>query len=84
MPLINKIPKIGHRAVRILENNIFVVNKLPDLRWRILDTFDAITPKYASTHKPEEVKNWFKKINCKNIHETKWCDCGWKAEKNKI
>ncbi len=82
MPLINKIPKIGYRAVRILENNIFVVNKLPDLRWRILDTFDAITPSYASTHTSEEVENWFKKINCKNIHKTNWNKCGWKGKKN--
>tara|TARA_B110000285_G_scaffold85951_1_gene98610 strand:- start:933 stop:1184 length:252 start_codon:yes stop_codon:yes gene_type:complete len=83
MPIINKIPKIGYRIVRIVENNIFVVNKHPDLKWRILDTFDAITPHYASTHNAEEVESWFKAIKCENIQKTNWSKCGWKGRKPK-
>jgi len=83
MPAINKIPKLGHRIVRILETNVLVVNKLPDLKWRILDTFDAITPHYASTHTGEEVESWFKEIGCENIHKTNWGRCGWKGKKPK-
>jgi SAM-dependent methyltransferase len=81
MPVINKIPKVGYRIVRIVENNILVVNKHPDLKWRVLDTFDAITPHYASTHTEKEVESWFKSIGCENVHKTGWNKCGWKGRK---
>lgn len=83
MPIIKKIPVLGHRIVRISENNFLVVNKQPDLKWRILDTFDAITPEYASTHTGEEVESWFKNAKCLDIHLTKWGRCAWKGKKNK-
>lgn len=33
----------------------------PDLDWRILDTFDYLTPTYASYHTYSEVTEWFKR-----------------------
>ena len=78
---IGKIPLIGIRIKQIIERNFLVINYLPNLKWRILDTFDAITPKYASTHSSKEVKSWFEDEKCKNITMTEWSKCGWKGQK---
>jgi hypothetical protein len=40
---------------------------LRDRRWRVLDTFDAITPYYASTHTSGELRSWFEKADCTDI-----------------
>jgi SAM-dependent methyltransferase len=42
---------------------------LRDGRWRVLDTFDAITPHYASTHTQAEVISWFTKAGCLAVKE---------------
>ncbi|MBY0309591.1 methyltransferase domain-containing protein [Patescibacteria group bacterium] len=43
---------------------------LRDARWRVLDTFDAITPHYATTHTKEEVVDWFTKAHCSDIKQS--------------
>lgn len=76
------------RPLPILGNLVTILNKyfipvvyLPDGRWRLLDTFDAITPYYASTHTQQEVIGWFKKINCHDILQTNWCTTSIKGLK---
>jgi len=69
------------RLTTFLEKHIFVNTNIPDVRWRVLDTFDAITPRYASTHTREEVEGWFRKSGCRNIKQIGWCPtsfCGIK------
>lgn len=46
---------------------------LPDMRWRVLDIFDAITPAIASTHSQEEVRAWLAAAGCTAIAPTPWC-----------
>lgn len=46
--------------------------RLPDVRWRILDTFDAVTPTYQSTHESYEVYRWFKEAGLQNIEPSDW------------
>ena len=45
---------------------------LPDVRWRLLDTFDAITPEIASTHSGEEVLGWMQEAGCIDIKTANW------------
>lgn len=76
-----KIP--GLRSVAgYLTRNIFPgVFYLRDGRWRVLDTFDAITPKFASTHTPEELKKWFEKSGCTDIITMPFGKTSFKAVK---
>ena len=46
------------RAVEYVERNWLVALWLKDPQWRVLDTFDAITPTIATTHTEEEVADW--------------------------
>jgi SAM-dependent methyltransferase len=46
---------------------------IPDVRWRVLDIFDGITPAYASTHVEEEVHRWMEEAGCNNVRTTSWC-----------
>jgi SAM-dependent methyltransferase/uncharacterized protein YbaR (Trm112 family) len=46
---------------------------IPDVRWRVLDTFDGITPAYASTHVEQEVHQWMQESGCVDVHTTPWC-----------
>jgi len=46
---------------------------LKDPRWRVLDTFDAITPQIASTHGEEEVAEWLTAAGCESVQRTPWC-----------
>lgn len=39
----------------------------PDPEWRVLDTFDNLSPRYQSRHTYEEVSGWFREGNLKNI-----------------
>ncbi len=72
--MVQKIPKYGDRISFFVGKYFFVCVMLPDINWRILDVFDAITPRYASTYKPEEVRSWLKSANCINIKQTDWAD----------
>jgi SAM-dependent methyltransferase len=81
IPPIAKIPLFGKRLNEILERNFFVINHASTVKWRVLDTFDGITPTYASTHSEEEVRSWFEKIGCKNIRRTDWNKGGYRGDK---
>ena len=43
------------------------INMHPNYQWRLLDTFDAYSPMYASTHTYIEVYQWFKDAGLENI-----------------
>lgn len=76
-PLLRKGKRIQrmHGALRYLEENWMVsLDYLPDPRWRVLDTFDAITPVIASTHTGEEVSGWMKAAGCIDIRTADWGD----------
>jgi SAM-dependent methyltransferase len=59
--------------VRHLERRWLVSLYLKDARWRVLDTFDAITPRIASTHTFDEVRAWLEQAGCTNVVQTPWC-----------
>ena len=51
--------------------------------WRVLNTFDAYSPRYASTHHWSEIYNWFKEANLENItlqNTNSICIRGWKKD----
>lgn len=61
------------RSANWIERNALVSLWLKDVRWRLLDTFDAITPAIASTHTTDEVAQWFEEAGCGNVERTPWC-----------
>ena len=61
------------RAVEHVERNWLVALWLKDARWRVLDTFDAITPQIATTHTEEEVADWLIAAGCESVRRTPWC-----------
>ena len=55
----------------------------PNYHWRLLDTFDAYSPMYASTHTYMEVYQWFKDAGLENIEllgENSIGIKGWKTK----
>lgn len=63
---------VASAAARYLDREWLPVAHVPDRRWRVLDTFDAITPAYASTHTSDEVRAWFKEVGCVDVRPTAW------------
>jgi SAM-dependent methyltransferase len=61
------------RAVDYVERNWLVSLWLKDPQWRVLDTFDAITPSHATTHTEEEVTEWLTTAGCESVKRTAWC-----------
>ena len=51
---------------------LFPMARLPDVRWRVLDTFDAVSPAYQSTHESHEVFRWFKDAGLSEIEPSDW------------
>ena len=54
----------------------------PNYHWRLLNTFDAYSPKYASTHTFPEVYNWFRNAGLEKIQllgKNSICIRGWKV-----
>ncbi len=80
---IKYFPFGGRKIVNFLEKKIMPVLDINDGRWRVLDMFDAITPVYASTHKPDEILSWFKEAGCKLIYKTNWADTSFVGIKPK-
>jgi SAM-dependent methyltransferase len=76
-----RIP-IARRLVHYLGKYFFVNIPLPDMRWRILDVFDAITPTYASTHTGEEMRKWLADAGCMGVLQTEWGDTSFVAVKS--
>jgi SAM-dependent methyltransferase len=73
-PLMREVKQLGLReTVRWIERNALVSLWLKDVRWRLLDTFDAITPAIATTHTTAEVRGWFERAGCGNVETTAWC-----------
>lgn len=71
----------GKKITKYLEMNVFPVLYTPSLMWRVLDIFDAITPKYASTHSVDEIVSWFRETGCREIKKTNWGDSAFKGIK---
>lgn len=74
----------GGRIVYALETRVLVNVRLPDLHWRVLDVFDAITPHFASTHTAEEVRVWFAGAGCTGIRQTDWCATSFVAQRGAV
>jgi SAM-dependent methyltransferase len=55
-----------------IERQCLVNLHLRDVRWRVLDTFDAITPTLASTHTDEEVRGWMEQAGCSSVQSSNW------------
>ena len=66
-PVYNKVKFLRRRILKL-----FPFVNLPDSKWSILDTFDSISPVYASTHKYEEILGWVQFNGFKNIIKTHW------------
>ncbi|HZN65406.1 MAG TPA: class I SAM-dependent methyltransferase [Tepidisphaeraceae bacterium] len=62
------------RLIDHVERNWLVALWLKDAQWRVLDTFDAITPQIATTHCEEEVREWMALAGCEEVHRTAWCE----------
>jgi hypothetical protein len=56
----------------LVERNWLATLYIPDARWRVLDTFDAITPAIATTHTGAEVRDWLLRSGCGAIRTTAW------------
>jgi SAM-dependent methyltransferase len=80
-PLFRKLRKIPgvRQLLRWVQREWLVVLDLRDVRWRLLDTFDAITPETASTHTAEEVREWLDRAMCGDIRPTPWCATSFTA-----
>lgn len=73
-PLLRQLKKLGFgKQVTFIERQWLVSLYLKDVRWRVLDTFDAITPEIASTHTTDEVSAWLRQAHCDDVRVTPWC-----------
>lgn len=73
------VPGIGH-LIRLL----FPMVRLPDKSWRILDTFDSITPTYQSAHSAEEVRDWLQSVHAQEITQCDWGTSTWRGLKGAL
>jgi hypothetical protein len=62
------------RLIDSIERNWLVALWLKDAQWRVLDTFDAITPEIATTHTEDEVREWMALAGCEGVTRTAWCE----------
>jgi SAM-dependent methyltransferase len=65
-------PLTRWRILGPLMRMLFPMARLPDARWRVLDTFDAVSPVYQSTHESHEVFRWFKDAGLCEIEPSDW------------
>lgn len=70
--LIQHIPLAGPTIAAVIRQFFLSVCDLPDGKWRVLDTFDGITPEFASTHDPEEVEFWLTSSGCGDVTQQTW------------
>jgi hypothetical protein len=61
---VSKIPVVGPFITRIL---LPVSVRPPTHRWRVGNTFDLYSPKYAFTYDHVEVHEWFKRAGLVHI-----------------
>ncbi len=71
LALIEVFPKFGQIISYILRKYFFVVMMIKSANWRVLDTFDALTPEIATTHTKVEVKNWLKNAGVIKLQNTR-------------
>jgi SAM-dependent methyltransferase len=62
------------RVAQFLEEHWLPCLYIPDVRWRVLDIFDGITPEIASTHTRTEVIGWMEKAGCRDFAFPNWGD----------
>lgn len=73
-PVFRALKAAGLRSlVEYVERNWVVSLWLKDAQWRVLDTFDAITPAIATTHTEEEVAEWMEAAGLESVRRTEWC-----------
>jgi len=58
---------------------LFPIALLPDYRWTILDTFDAIATTHQSGHTPEEIESWLREAGFSEVMQREGND--WVARK---
>jgi SAM-dependent methyltransferase len=81
-PLLRSLKQMGLRKpMNYVERHLLVSLYLKDVRWRVLDTFDAITPQIASTHTTEEVAGWLEQARCRDVRVTPWCPTSLSAQR---
>jgi len=61
------LPGVG-RLLSSFLRFVAPVNRNPNRRWRVLDTFDWYSPKYQSKHTYEEVFRWFESCGLEDLH----------------
>lgn len=64
-----------------LITKFFVVAMPKDRKWCLLDTFDALTPSYQTTHKAREVFDWYYTNGFTNMRPTTWNYTSWTGVK---
>ena len=60
-----------------LISKLFVIAVPQDRNWCLLDTFDAVTPSFQSTHTAREVFDWYSDNGFKNMRPTRWNFTSW-------
>jgi len=66
--------RLSKHLIEYMEKQWLPCLYIPDVRWRILDVFDATTPFIASTHSPDDVKEWCVSAGCSNYRLTGWSE----------
>tara|TARA_A100001015_G_scaffold245190_1_gene281041 strand:+ start:1488 stop:2459 length:972 start_codon:yes stop_codon:yes gene_type:complete len=77
--LIAKILKFKY--LNIFQLSIFPCFIYRDKNWSLLDTFDSLSPEFASTHSNQEVYNWFADNKFKEISKIGPYDSNFKGFK---
>lgn len=72
---------LNFRLLTIFQLSIFPCFIYRDKNWSLLDTFDSLSPEFASTHSNQEVYNWFEKNNFKKISKIGTYDSNFKGIK---
>ena len=74
-PVFQFLKHVGlRRLIEYVEQRWVVSLWIKDAQWRVLDTFDAITPEIATTHTEAEVAEWIAAAGCESVRRTGWCE----------
>jgi SAM-dependent methyltransferase len=65
--MLRTLPGVG-RPLSGIVRNVFPVNRDPDPKKRLLNTFDWYSPKYQSKHTYEQVFRWFESCGLEDLH----------------
>jgi ubiquinone/menaquinone biosynthesis C-methylase UbiE len=72
------------KKIKLISNAFklfFPVVILPDKNWSYLDTFDSLTPVYASAHTDKEVRKWLISSGFTKIKKTFWGNTSFQGRK---